>query len=42
LIEKGVGHYFYDPAEAPTDRVVYEWQCLKLLNRRKGRKGRRW
>jgi hypothetical protein len=24
LIEKVVGHYFYDPAEAPTDRVVYE------------------
>ena len=24
LIEKGVGHYFYDPAEAPVERVVYE------------------
>ena len=24
VIENGVGHYFYDPDEAPTDRVVYE------------------
>ena len=24
VIQNGVGHYFYNPAEAPTDRVVYE------------------
>jgi len=24
VIEKGVGHYFYNPAEAPVARVVYE------------------
>jgi hypothetical protein len=24
VIENGVGHYFYDPAEASADRVVYE------------------
>ena len=24
VIEKGVGHYFYNPAMAPADRVVYE------------------
>jgi len=24
VIENGVGHYFYDPAKAPSDRVVYE------------------
>lgn len=24
IIENGVGHYFYNPAKTPTDRVVYE------------------
>ena len=24
VIENGTGHYFYDPAKAPSDRVVYE------------------
>jgi hypothetical protein len=24
VIKNGIGYYFYDPAEASTDRVVYE------------------
>lgn len=35
VIQNEIGHYFYNPAEAPDDQVVYEWFYMKLLNSRK-------